>query len=212
MKKILTILILSTLLISCNTSNQKEKELIKKENELLKRELEIQKKENQISKTKNVTPEKEVLNKKVEVPNEVYVKFANLMSSYTRKMDLVPNLVNIIKTNSNIENVLLENLIKSRSSLLLNLSSNELFDEDKISLFEGKENRFSAMLDRVISATKKYPKIQNNQNYLEILSQLEGTNNRIRIEKIRFNNILEKYNLNYPKFNTKTENKVKVEF
>lgn len=52
MKKILAILVLSALLLSCNSSNQKEKELLKKENDLLKRELEIKKKENQLSEIK----------------------------------------------------------------------------------------------------------------------------------------------------------------
>lgn len=64
MKKILAIIILSTFLINCNSSNQKEKELLEKENELLKRELEIQKKENELYETKEVITEQKIQDKK----------------------------------------------------------------------------------------------------------------------------------------------------
>lgn len=83
MKKILAILILSSLIVNCNSSNQKEKELMKKENELLKRELEIQKKENQLSKTKKALPKKKIEQKKSKeiIAQETIIELKNLLNN-----------------------------------------------------------------------------------------------------------------------------------
>lgn len=108
MKKILAILILSTLLLNCNSSSQKENELMKKENELLKRELEIQKKENELSETKKPLP-----NKKNQVKKKAITK-------------------TIIKTKSKIE-IAQEKIIELKS--LLNKGDWEIMTLDNYGNF-----------------------------------------------------------------------------
>jgi len=195
MKKVLAILIFSSLILSCNSSNQKEKELMKKENELLKRELEVQKKENTLI-------EKSVKIDEV-IPDNIKIQYANFSSSIQRKIDISSNLIEIIKSTTSNENEVLNNLIDERNSFSKFLIVNDIFNNESMFTFETKENRFNVILERVLELSNKYPKIKNDQSFLEISSHLEGTNNRISIEKMRYNKLV-KQRINgkkYPLFN-----------
>lgn len=176
MKRLLIITVLLSLVFSCSKSNQKENKLSNKN-------------------TLVTNP----------IPDEVKIQFMTIISYYTRKLDLVSGLVNVVITDMKTERSLLENVIKSRSSLLINIPTNIFLDKKKMSFFESNEKKFSTIVNHVILEIKKYPKLQRNQNYLEIINQLKGTKNRIMIEKNKFNKILDKYNLNYPKFNLNTK-------
>ena len=207
MKKVLAILILSTLLINCNSSNQKEKELLKRENELLKREIEIQKKEN---KTEII---KKLINNEVNSTDEIENQFEKVMSSITRKMDLIPNLVSVIKKIAPSETSILKELIENRSSLIKRLIPFSKLNEKNITILENQENKFSLTINKVQKLIDRYPLLKKNQELLELNSQLEGTINRISVEKVRYNAIVDKYKnrMIFPKFNAKTDN-IKVEF
>ncbi|MBK8805736.1 MAG: LemA family protein [Bacteroidales bacterium] len=121
-------------------------------------------------------------------------QWANVQSSYQRRADLIPNLVNTVKGYAAHEQKTLTDIIEARAKATsVNISAKDL-TPDKIQQFQEAQNQISGALGRLMVVVEKYPDLKANQNFLELQAQLEGTENRINVERNRFNEEVQKYN------------------
>ena len=119
---------------------------------------------------------------------------------YQRRMDLIPNLVNTVKGVANFEQKTLTDVIQARanaSSIKVDASK---LSPDQISKFQASQGELSQALGRLMVVAEQYPQLKATQNFLELQSQLEGTENRIAVERQKFNEVVMDYNSYVRKF------------
>lgn len=136
----------------------------------------------------------------VSMDEQVAGKWANIETQYQRRADLIPNLVNTVKGYATHEKTTLENVIKARSEATqVKLSADELTPE-KLAQYQKAQGNVSAALGRLLMVAENYPQLQANQNFLELQSQLEGTENRISVARKDFNDAAKAYNVAIRRF------------
>jgi LemA protein len=114
---------------------------------------------------------------------------------YQRRADLIPNLVETVKGASNFETSTLQAVIDARARATQMVVSPEVLnDPEKFSQFQKVQGELSGALSRLMAVAEAYPDLKANRNYLELQSQLEGTENRIAQERQRFNTTVQGYN------------------
>jgi LemA protein len=121
--------------------------------------------------------------------------WADVESDYQRRMDLIPNLVNTVKGYANFEKETLIGVTQARASatqVKLDVSN---LTPDKIAQFQQAQDGVSSALSRLLVSVEKYPDLKANQNFLDLQSQLEGTENRISVSRKRFNESVNDYNV-----------------
>nr|WP_290697514.1 LemA family protein [Lacinutrix sp.] len=124
-------------------------------------------------------------------------QWANVESSYQRRADLIPNLVATVKGYANHEKETLEAVIKARAEATkpeINIGKDAITPEN-MAQFEKAQQGLSSSLSRLLVSVERYPELKADQSFLELQSQLEGTENRINVERNRFNNLAGKYNI-----------------
>ncbi|MBI4924697.1 MAG: LemA family protein [Bdellovibrio sp.] len=136
-----------------------------------------------------------VNNKLVSLDESFNEKKAQVENVYQRRMDLVPNLVNTVKGYAKHEANVFEEVTKARSQV-----GQVKLDISDMHKFEQAQTQLSSALSRLLLVVEKYPDLKANQNFLELQSQLEGTENRITIERQRFNESAREYNTYIRKF------------
>ncbi|MDQ3394375.1 MAG: LemA family protein [Bacteroidota bacterium] len=133
-------------------------------------------------------------NKMVTLDENVTSKWSQVENVYQRRADLIPNLVNTVKGYADFERQTLTDVIEARSrATSMNISPDNLTPEN-IRQFEQAQAGLSSALSRLMVVVEKYPDLKANQNFLELQSQLEGTENRITVERQRFNQSVQEYN------------------
>lgn len=138
-----------------------------------------------------------VNNMLVEKEGVAKAQWANVESSYQRRADLIPNLVATVKGYANHEKETLEAVIKARSEATkpeIKIGSDALTPEN-MAKFQQAQQGLSGALSRLLVSVERYPDLKANQSFLELQSQLEGTENRINVERNRFNNLAGEYNI-----------------
>ena len=121
--------------------------------------------------------------------------WAQVQNVYQRRADLVPNLVETVKGASNFEKSTLEAVIDARAKATqMVVSADVLNDPAKFRQFQQAQGELSSALSRLMAVAEAYPDLKANRNYLELQSQLEGTENRIAQERMRFNDAVKDYN------------------
>jgi LemA protein len=131
------------------------------------------------------------------VRNQVAVDAAwsQVENVYQRRLDLIPNLVETVKGASNFEKGTLQAVIEARAKATQMVISPEVLnDPQKFRQFQQVQGELSGALSRLMAVAEAYPDLKANQNYLELQSQLEGTENRIAQERQRFNTAVQAYN------------------
>jgi LemA protein len=131
------------------------------------------------------------------VRNQVAVDAAwsQVENVYQRRLDLIPNLVETVKGASNFEKGTLQAVIEARAKATQMVISPEVLnDPQKFRQFQQVQGELSGALSRLMAVAEAYPDLKANQNYLELQSQLEGTENRIAQERQRFNTTVQAYN------------------
>ncbi len=130
----------------------------------------------------------------VKLEEESQQQWAQVESSYQRRADLIPNLVNTVKGYADFEQETLTQVIEARSKATgINVNANDL-DPQQIQQFQQAQEGLSSALSRLMVVVERYPDLKANQNFLELQSQLEGTENRINVERRRFNETVGTYN------------------
>ena len=120
--------------------------------------------------------------------------WANVQSAYQRRADLIPNLVNTVKGAADFEKSTLTAVIEARAKATsIQLKPDQLTPEN-IQKFQAAQEQLSGSLSRLLVSVEQYPQLKANQNFLELQAQLEGTENRIKVERDRFNEVVKDYN------------------
>jgi LemA protein len=136
----------------------------------------------------------------VEKQEAVTSQWAQVENVYQRRADLIPNLVNTVKGAANFEKETLEGVIAARASATqVKIDANNL-NPEAIAKFQKAQEGLSGALSRLMVVAEKYPELKANQNFLELQSQLEGTENRISVERLKFNETVKDYNTYIRKF------------
>ncbi|WP_439880648.1 LemA family protein [Pontibacter sp. MBLB2868] len=133
-------------------------------------------------------------NTMVAKDENVEAAWANVQNAYQRRADLVPNLVNTVKGAANFEKSTLTDVIEARAKATsVNISPDNLTPEN-IQRFQQAQGELSGALSRLLVSVERYPELKANQNFLELQAQLEGTENRISVERRKFNETVQDYN------------------
>lgn len=133
-------------------------------------------------------------NTMVQKDETVEAAWANVQNAYQRRADLVPNLVNTVKGAANFERETLTDVIEARAKATsVNISPDNLTPEN-IQRFQQAQGELSGALSRLLVSVERYPELKANQNFLELQAQLEGTENRISVERRKFNEAVQDYN------------------
>ena len=136
----------------------------------------------------------------VTLDEETNGKWAQVESAYQRRADLIPNLVNTVKGYAEFEQETLTGVIEARSKATgINVDASSLTPES-IANFQAAQQQLSGALSRLMVTVERYPDLKANQNFLGLQSQLEGTENRIKIERDRFNVSVKDFNATIRKF------------
>jgi LemA protein len=127
-------------------------------------------------------------------------QWANVENVYQRRADLIPNLVATVKGYADFEQETLTRVIEARAKATsVNVDPSTLSPES-IAAFQEAQDGLSSALSRLLVTVERYPELKANQNFLELQSQLEGTENRIAVERRKFNETVRQYNASIRKF------------
>jgi LemA protein len=133
-------------------------------------------------------------NNMVSYNEQVSAQWAQVENVYQRRADLIPNLVNTVKGYASHEKETLEGVIEARSKATsVNIDAGNLTPE-KLASFQQAQEGLSSALSKLMVVVERYPDLKANQNFLELQAQLEGTENRIAVERKKFNDITRNYN------------------
>jgi len=121
-------------------------------------------------------------------------QWANVENVYQRRVDLIPNLVNTVKGAAQTEQDILTGVMEARAKATSTTIDANNLTPDKIAQFQQAQDGLSSALSRLLVTVERYPDIKSNQNFLELQAQLEGTENRISVERKRFNDQVNSYN------------------
>jgi LemA protein len=133
-------------------------------------------------------------NEMVNLDEQVSGQWGQVQNAYQRRADLIPNLVNTVKGAANFEKSTLEAVVEARAKASsINISADELTPEN-IAKYQQAQSELSGSLSRLMATVEAYPDLKANQNFLELQAQLEGTENRISVERNKFNQTVQQYN------------------
>lgn len=127
-------------------------------------------------------------------------QWANVESQYQRRLDLIPNLVNTVKGYANFEQQTLTQVIEARSKATSVTIDPSKITPDQLQQFQAAQDGLSNALSRLMVVVERYPELKANQNFLDLQAQLEGTENRIAVERKRFNDVVNIYNASIRRF------------
>lgn len=133
-------------------------------------------------------------NKLVPLDQDVKSKWGQVENQYQRRADLIPNLVNTVKGAADFEKSTLTEVIQARASATqIKVDPNDLSPE-KIKEFQAAQGQLSQALGRLMVVAERYPQLTATQNFKDLQAQLEGTENRIAVARMDFNNSVQQYN------------------
>lgn len=150
-----------------------------------------------------------VRNHMVDLDQQVQAQWAQVENDYQRRFDLIPNLVRTVQGAANFEKSTLEAVISARSRVgqvaapsggAPGTQSSLPNDPNAMAQFAGAQENLTGALSRLLVVVERYPDLKSNQNFLELQSQLEGTENRIAVERRRYNEVAQTFNSSVLKF------------
>ena len=136
----------------------------------------------------------------VSLDEGVQNKWADVETPYQRRADLIPNLVNTVKGYAAHESQTLENVVKARSEASSVKVDPQNITPEKLAEYQKAQSGVSSALGRLMVIVEKYPDLKANQNFLELQSQLEGTENRINTARRDFNEAAKGFNTEIRRF------------
>lgn len=139
-------------------------------------------------------------NTMIEKQEAVTAQWSQVENVYQRRADLIPNLVSTVKGYADFEKETLTAVVEARAKATsINVDPSKL-DANSIQNFQAAQDGLSSALARLMVVVEKYPDLKANQNFLELQAQLEGTENRIAVERKKFNEAAQGYNTYIRKF------------
>ncbi|HOZ51617.1 MAG TPA: LemA family protein [Chitinophagaceae bacterium] len=136
------------------------------------------------------------------VPKDENVKekWAKVQNQYQRRMDLIPNLVNTVKGAANFEQGTLTAVIEARAKATQMVIDPNNLTAEKLKEFQAAQGQLSQAMGRLMMITENYPTLQANKNFLDLQTQLEGTENRITTARNDYNESVKDFNIDVRKF------------
>ena len=141
-----------------------------------------------------------VYNGLVTMDENVTGQWANVETQYQRRADLIPNLVNTVKGYAAHEKETLEAVVAARSKATQVTVDAENLTPEKLKAYQEAQGEIGGALSRLLAITENYPELKANENFKELQAQLEGTENRISVERRNFNEASRDYNTYIRKF------------
>lgn len=130
----------------------------------------------------------------VKMDESVSTAWSNVENQYQRRADLIPNLVNTVKGYAAHEKETFQAVTEARSKATqMSINADELTPE-KMLAYQKAQGEVGAALSRLLAITEAYPDLKANENFKELQAQLEGTENRISVERKNFNEVARSYN------------------
>ena len=136
----------------------------------------------------------------VKMDEQVQNKWANVETQYQRRADLVPNLVATVKGYAAHEKETLEGVVSARAKATQMTVDPTKLDEASLKKFQEAQGELGNAIGRLLMITENYPELKANENFLQLQAQLEGTENRITVERQKFNETAKAYNTEVRKF------------
>jgi LemA protein len=133
-------------------------------------------------------------NTMVNLDEQVQSQWAQVQNVYQRRADLIPNLVSSVKGAAAHENETLTAVIEARAKATSVQVDPAKLTPESIEKFNQAQGQLSSALGKLMVITENYPDLKANQNFLELQAQLEGTENRITVERQKFNEVTQTYN------------------
>lgn len=133
-------------------------------------------------------------NNMVKLDQGIKSQWAQVENVYQRRADLIPNLVNTVKGYADFEKSTLTQVIEARAKATQVTVDPKNLTPESIQKFQQAQGQLSTALGRLLVVAEQYPQLKANQNFLELQSQLEGTENRIATERMKFNEAAQGYN------------------
>jgi LemA protein len=141
-------------------------------------------------------------NRLVSLQQEVDKQWAQVQNVYQRRADLVPNLVATVSGSANFEKSTLVAITEARASVGKIDASQVANDPAKFAEFEKAQANLGGALSRLLVVAENYPQLKSSANFMELQAQLEGTENRISVERGRYNDVVQQYNTAIKSFPT----------
>lgn len=141
-------------------------------------------------------------NSLVEKQQNVDQAWAQVENQYQRRADLIPNLVNTVKGYSTHEEETLTKVIEARAKATSVTINADDLTEENLARYQAAQNELSGALKSLLAVTEAYPDLKANENFLNLQAQLEGTENRISTERMRYTEVVRDYNTAIKKFPT----------
>ncbi len=140
-------------------------------------------------------------NNLITINEEVNQSWSQVENQYQRRADLIPNLVNTVKGYADFERGVLTDVTEARAKVSqFNITKEVLNDPQAFQKFEQLQGNLSSALSRLLVTVENYPNLKANENFLQLQAQLEGTENRISVERRKFNLTVQNYNTTIKKF------------
>ena len=142
-----------------------------------------------------------VYNNLVGLNEGVNQQWSQVENVYQRRYDLIPNLVETVKGAANFEKETYTAVTEARAKIgQVRLSTDQLSDPQAFQKFQQAQDGLSSALSRLMVVSENYPQLKANENFLQLQSQLEGTENRIAVERMKFNQVVQDYNTQIKRF------------
>ncbi len=137
----------------------------------------------------------------VSMQEGVNSAWSQVENQYQRRADLIPNLVSTVQGAADFEKSVLTDVTEARSRVgQVKLSADDLSDPTKFQQYQQAQDQLSSALSRLLVVSENYPQLKSNENFLNLQSQLEGTENRISVERRRYNETVQTYNTEVKSF------------
>ena len=131
----------------------------------------------------------------VTMDEGVKSSWSQVENQYQRRYDLIPNLVNTVKGVADFEKETYTAVTEARAKVgQVNINPGDLGDAQKFQQFQEAQAGLSSSLSRLLVAVENYPQLKANENFLQLQAQLEGTENRISVERRKYNETVQLYN------------------
>lgn len=130
----------------------------------------------------------------IGLQENVNAQWADVQATYQRRMDLIPNLVETVKGYADFEKETLTGVVEARAKATSITVDPSRATPDQIAQFQQAQDGLSSALARLMVVVERYPDLKANQNFLDLQSQLEGTENRINVARQRYNDSVRGYN------------------
>ncbi|MCM1322162.1 MAG: LemA family protein [Bacteroides sp.] len=136
-------------------------------------------------------------NAMVSLEENVNSQWAQVENQYQRRLDLIPNLVATVKGYAAHENAVFTDVAQARAQAggVMKISDDILNNQEAFSRFQQAQGELSGALQRLLAVTENYPQLKADSHFLALQDQLEGTENRISVERKRFNDTAKTYNV-----------------